>query len=502
MSALGALGHALAAGLSGVGDGMVEGAKNDIKEADERKKEAARLQEISATADAQLMKEKAIARFNVDLANEPLNRASAVAKAKLAEAVPVSAAPVTELTSGDPGTGYQNPDGTKANDAIKGNYEDLKERLSQIQDPDDRAAALETLEKQRAGEQSKAQASVTATRPRTATEATKAALDDLKVNDPAAYKSYSEALKAQQMHLGTGGMLVDTNTGEILVQNHTAEAIADKKIAAASALADKNLAAKQEMLQIKVNAAASAKIIDPKAVENAAQLYATYAIKPPGDRFMQSAFGQAVAQKIKEINPEYSAIRYGEIDKSVKAFSTGKQGDSVRSFNVAIDHANTANSLIDAMANKDTQTLNKVGNFFGKQFGKDETTNFIAVKDIVADEIAKAVIGGQTAQGDREKLAHNLDEAKSPEQLRGVILQWKSLMRGQLDGLRDQYERTTGHSDFDEHFLSKAAREAIHNSVSAVPSPTVTPNPVTPASKIVGGYPADIADIMKKYGNH
>jgi hypothetical protein len=63
---------------------------------------------------------------------------------------------------------------------------------------------------------------------------------------------------------------------------------------------------------------------------------------------------------------------------------------------------------------------------------------------------------------DREEAAKTIDAANSPAQLKGVIKQYKELMKGQLDGLRKQYEATTGKSDFDKKFLSEAAQGVAH----------------------------------------
>lgn len=302
-----------------------------------------------------------------------------------------------------------------------------------------------------------------------------AAVADAKVNDPLAYKAAAETFKGEHVLVGQGGAIVNPLSGETVFHNDTAEKIAQIRADALDDRTDKQIAAKERMIALKADSDSKKAVVDPKSVDDLAAKIASYSAAPMGDRLRGTPFGQAVTARISELNPDWNQIRYGTIDKATKAFATGKQGDNARSFNVAIDHIGTAGGLIDALANKDTTALNKVGNFFGKQFGSDEQTNFISVKSIVADEIAKAVIGGQTAQGDREKLEHNLDEAKSPEQLRGVITQWKSLMRGQLDGLRDQYQRTTGNNDFDETFLSAAARAVAHGAPAGTASAIQAP---------------------------
>ena len=56
---------------------------------------------------------------------------------------------------------------------------------------------------------------------------------------------------------------------------------------------------------------------------------------------------------------------YGAANKVVKDFSTGKPGQSVRSFNVALSHLDTLGNLADALKNGNIQIINKVANGSG-----------------------------------------------------------------------------------------------------------------------------------------
>lgn len=173
----------------------------------------------------------------------------------------------------------------------------------------------------------------------------------------------------------------------------------------------------------------------------------SFALNRPG--------GRAVMSRVMELNPEYSAKDYAVGLNGIKGFTTGKQGDVVRSFNVGISHLNTLEELADALQNGDVQAVNKAGNFIAKQTGAPAPTNFNAAKQIVADEIVKAVIGGRGALGDRQEAAKTISDASSPEQLKGVIRTYKSLMNGQLQGLKQQYEQSTGRKDFDRFLMTQ-----------------------------------------------
>jgi hypothetical protein len=146
--------------------------------------------------------------------------------------------------------------------------------------------------------------------------------------------------------------------------------------------------------------------------------------------------------------------------KAVKEFTSGKLGNSVRSFNVSLSHLETLGTLADALHNGDAKMVNKVGNYFAEQTGGAAPTNFDAAKKIVGDEIVKAIVGSGGGVHDREEAARVIASANSPAQLKGAIDTYKELMRGQLHGLRQQYETSTGKNDFDR-FLSPHAKEAV-----------------------------------------
>jgi hypothetical protein len=235
-------------------------------------------------------------------------------------------------------------------------------------------------------------------------------------------------------------------------------------------------------------ATAQLRSTDPAVIETNAQAIATGQMPPLTGYALRSPGAAATMARVMQIKPDYSAKDYGTQSKAEKDFATGKQGNSVRSFNVALSHLDTLDKLADALKNGDVQALNRFGNYIATQTGAPAPTNFDAVKHIVADEIVKAVTGSAGALGDREAAAKTIQSANSPAQLKGVVAQYKELMVGQLHGLRDQYKATTGKEDFDTKYLSEAARTlANHGRATAL-------NPVA------SGTPADITDLLNKYG--
>lgn len=198
----------------------------------------------------------------------------------------------------------------------------------------------------------------------------------------------------------------------------------------------------------------------PAADRNFVKKLANYEIDPKTlstrggerERFLRMATQYDPTFDQKEYNTRYNAIN---------KFATGQQGNTVRSLNVAIDHMDTARALGDALKNGNVPLFNAAANEFAKQTGKPAPTNFEAVKEIVADEVVKGVIGGAGALEDRRAAAEKIRSASSPAQLNGVLDSWTKLLAGQVSGLEKQYEGSTGRKDFRDKYLNQRTRSAI-----------------------------------------
>lgn len=199
---------------------------------------------------------------------------------------------------------------------------------------------------------------------------------------------------------------------------------------------------------------------NPQDIEKTAQGIANGQLAPLSGFAMRTPQGQAVMNRVLELNPQFSAQDYSTGQAALTAFAKGKQGDTVRSFNVGLDHLNTLGHLATALKNGDMQTFNQVANTVSTLTGNPAPTNFTAARDVVGNEIVKAIVGAGGGVGDREKAQRAIGEAQSPAQLEGVIQTYQKLMTGQLKGLQTQYEQGTKRKDFDR-FLSPASKAML-----------------------------------------
>jgi hypothetical protein len=168
-----------------------------------------------------------------------------------------------------------------------------------------------------------------------------------------------------------------------------------------------------------------------------------------------------IMNEVIAMKPDYSARDYNLQTSAVKAFNQGIQGNKVRSLNVVMEHFNTLEKAADALQSGDVRAINAVSQFIQTQTGKPAPGNFNAVKEILADEIIAAVVPGVGALADRVALKKTILAASSPEQLKGIVANYKELIGGQLMGLETQYKAGTGRSDFKSRYLTPAAVQGL-----------------------------------------
>jgi hypothetical protein len=158
---------------------------------------------------------------------------------------------------------------------------------------------------------------------------------------------------------------------------------------------------------------------------------------------------------------------------AIQRFTSGPQGNTIRSFNVLVDHLDTLNDAAAALKNGDNRMLNRFKQTWAANTGGTAPTNFDGVKALVGDEIVKAVVGSAGALADREEVKKDLDRASSPQQLAQLVEKYKKLALGQLHGLQKQYQTSTGLKNFGD-LLLPGTLAALGGGEEEKPAPTVS----------------------------
>lgn len=230
---------------------------------------------------------------------------------------------------------------------------------------------------------------------------------------------------------------------------------------------------------------------DPEKMHSLAEQIAAYKIPMP----TLSSFAmrnpktvdwyENLTSQVQGINPDYAQMNYPVAQKARGAFTSGTQGNQVRSYNVLVQHLDKLDQLNAALKTGDWTAFNQVKNTLEGHFGDPAITNAKAASQLISEEVVKAVSGGPGALADRETAQKNVSQAGSPEQMAGVIDTWKDLAGGQLYGLKQQYEAGTMSHTFaqDLHLSPEAA--GLLDRVSVKASDDKPKTPAGPAKTVV-----------------
>ena len=200
----------------------------------------------------------------------------------------------------------------------------------------------------------------------------------------------------------------------------------------------------------------------PGQNETYARQVANYEVPPPTAGGRNSQFAMNILARAQELNPDFNAQNYDASKRSYEAFTTGKQGQSVKSFSVFLDHLQTLKQLATALQNGDVQGANALKNMLAKQTGNASITSFQAAMPIVADEGVKAIVGAGGGEGDRQLAQSVFNPKNSPQQFLGAVGALEKLGAGQLAGLQRQYEQGTYRKDFNR-WLSPSAQQLVNS---------------------------------------
>jgi hypothetical protein len=188
---------------------------------------------------------------------------------------------------------------------------------------------------------------------------------------------------------------------------------------------------------------------------------ADYEMDPNRVESLQKGQRSQLYRDAKLYDPTYDQTHFAEKTGVINSFSRGADRAAVNSLNVAVSHLGTLKDLGAALKNGNFPIVNRIFNQAGIQLGGQNVTNFNAAKEIVGDEVVKAIVGGVSAQADRDAIKHLIMAQQSPEQLQGTINTFTALLGGQLEGRRLGYQAGTGLNNFDQKYLSPETREAL-----------------------------------------
>lgn len=222
---------------------------------------------------------------------------------------------------------------------------------------------------------------------------------------------------------------------------------------------DRNLAARQQLQDQRIAAAqerAKAGQASEEDVRSLGKAVANYELNPATVNYRQR---NAVLAEAKRVNPDWSQANWTATNQGITRFTTGQQGDAVRYLNVAENHLQTLEPLINLLGTGDVRSINSVINYINKNWGAQTgVTNFETARHFVASEVSRAAIGARGALGDRAAAEEPLVANAPVQQLKGTITTYRKLMKGQLQGLESEWNAIPGApKNFKERFNVSAS---------------------------------------------
>ncbi|CAB4127569.1 hypothetical protein UFOVP92_41 [uncultured Caudovirales phage] len=173
-------------------------------------------------------------------------------------------------------------------------------------------------------------------------------------------------------------------------------------------------------------------------MEVTAKAIASGQLPPPSGMALTNPKNQRILSRVMEINPQYDYTEVAAKKAAATSFATGQLGNALRSVSTANAHLDQMNELVDALGNGNTQVINKVNNWYQAQTGNPAPTNFNAIKNVVGQEVVKAIVAGGGGVGEREEAAKAFSTANSPAQLKEAIQHYRMVMGAQSDNLLAQ----------------------------------------------------------------
>lgn len=247
------------------------------------------------------------------------------------------------------------------------------------------------------------------------------------------------------------------------------------------------------------NSTASAGSITDQAKEFAYQKFASTGEMPQSGRggaAMQAMYANYFAQRAaQDGNTGASIAAKGQAFKAqqgvIKDYESGPTSKTLNGINTAVQHMGGLDPLIDNLNNTKSPLWNQAANYFQKQTGQTAPTNFAAMKEFVAGEVAKAVLPGGGGEGERQALAAPLNAANSPAQLKEAVQTIKTALAGKTEALRNQWDiGTQGSQGSFDKFLLPATKKALGISGQPAAAPAVAP---------AAAHPPDIQALLQKY---
>lgn len=206
-----------------------------------------------------------------------------------------------------------------------------------------------------------------------------------------------------------------------------------------------------------------------------------------------------ILNQVQQKYPDWDQTTYNAKNKMMTDYTSGKTAQSINAMNVAVGHLSALDDAATALNNGDIQGVNRIANALGVQVGATPKTTYDLIVHRVGPELTSAYIQGGGGEGERQANAADFSSNQAPQQIHNNVATSINLFRSKIDASENQYKNTVGRDDFEQRFITPAARAAFAKYAPSSGSggaggPTVT----APNGKIYNFKDQASADAFKQ----
>lgn len=178
------------------------------------------------------------------------------------------------------------------------------------------------------------------------------------------------------------------------------------------------------------------------------------------DMQMSTAVGRGNVQQRQEmlgrvlaVNPDFDEKNFKQSTDALKAYGpSGVQGQLVLKTQNAMNHLAALDQWGKALKNGDSQTANKIGNFFASEFNNPALSTYDTAAPTVANEVSGAIIKGGGSAAERLERVKKYADTKNDASRAAALNADRSLLGAQYKNNQNLYEKTTLRKDFGDRF--------------------------------------------------
>lgn len=178
----------------------------------------------------------------------------------------------------------------------------------------------------------------------------------------------------------------------------------------------------------------------------------------------RSSQGIAIARAVQQYDPGADSSTIAGRIATQKDFSpAGKSGQALKAFDQLGNHMAELKDAMDKLGNTSFPQVNRAANYVGSDvLGHPAVKSFNIAAEAVANELAKAWRGGQTAEADIKAWKEELSPNMSPDQQKEALRRLSHLLKGADEALRARYRDGMKLNDDPKSFVPERTRQLLN----------------------------------------